>query len=383
MTPLSRRARAALARAQLARARIAVALVPVALIAVALIAVASLGLAACAETSAPLPPPEEVLLVLTTGRPSLSVIPVDALGQIGTVSLGGSDADPADIGARGSTAVVPLRGRDALVVVDLRARRRIATVRLPTGSRPGGAAMLNDSIAFVANTGLGTVTRVDVTTGDTASVAVGPTPQDVVVTRGRVFVLVANLDSLGRPAGESWIAALDPAGDIRTSGVDSIPLVGPGNARRAATAPDGLLYVVQAGDSATEPGRLSIVDPVRRGEVASFGGFGAAPGDLGSDGDARLLLSSRSEGVMEFDRFRRAVIRGEGAGVPIPENSGVALDSQGRVYAIEAGCERAGVVHVLQHDFTPVRTLSVGRCAGIARVVRIPPLGETIAQGEP
>ena len=97
---------------------------------------------------------------------------------------------------------------------------------------------------------------------------------------------------------------------------------------------------------------MSVVDPVRRQELASFGGFGFGPDDLTADGGDRLLISSRTEGLMEFDTAERTIIRGEGNGIPIPANTGVAVDSEGRVYALESGCSETGLLHILRPDFT-------------------------------
>ena len=330
--------------------------------------------AACAETSAPLPPPEEVVVVLNTTAATLSLVPVASPSQVSTVPLGASDADPVSVATRGATAVVSLRGRDAVAVLDLREGMLVNTIRLASGSGVAGAALVSDSIAYVANANLNTVTRVDLNSGDTASVAVGNTPQHVTFTRGRVLVINANLDSLGKPAGESSISIIDPANG-GTGAVATIPLVGPGNARFSTVAGDGMLYVIQEGDPSVDEGRLSIVDPVERREVASFGGFGFGPGDLTADDGDRLLISSRTEGLMEFDSAERIVVRGEGDGVGIPANTGVAVDSQGRIYALEAGCSGRGVLHVLRSDFTEIRTVTVGQCASQALLARVPAAG--------
>jgi hypothetical protein len=235
--------------------------------------------------------------------------------------------------------------------------------------------VVDDSIAYVSNANLNTITRVDLVTGDTASLAVGITPLQLTFTRGRLLVLNANLDSLGKPAGESWITVVDPAAGVSGTVIDSIPLIGPGNAQFSAVAGDGLMYVVQLGEPSVDEGRLSVVDPVRHQELASFGGFGFGPGDLASDGNDRLLISSRTEGLMEFDTADRAIIRGEGNGVPIPGNTGVAIDSQGRIYALESGCSDNGFIHVLRPDFTPIRTIPVGQCATQVLLARVPPAG--------
>jgi hypothetical protein len=288
------------------------------------------------------------------------------------------NAQPASVTTRGATAVVPLQGRDAIAVVDLRAGQLVNTISLAPGSGVAGAALISDSIAYVSNSSLQTVTRVDLSTGDTVSIPVGRTPHQITFTRGRVLVINANLDDQGRPAGESWISVIDPAGNLTGLVVDSIPLVGPGNARFSTVAGDGLVYVVQDGDPTVDEGRLSVVDPVERTERASFGGFGFGPGDLASDGGDRLLISSRTEGLMEFDTAERMVVRGEGNGVGIPGNTGVAVDSRGRIYALEAGCSANGVVHVLRPDFTEIRSVPVGQCAAQVLLARVPPAGAEV-----
>jgi hypothetical protein len=333
------------------------------------------GLTACAETSAPLPPPEEVVVVLNTTAATLSLIPVAAPTQVSTVPLGPSDVQPVSMTTRGSVAVVPLQAQDAIAVIDLRAGQLVNTLSLAPGSGVAGAALISDTIAYVSNTNLQTVTRVDLFTGDTISLPVGRTPQQITFTRGRLLVINANLDSLGKPAGESWISVIDPVANVTGAVTDSIPLFGPGNARFSTVAGDGLVYVIQDGDPAVDQGRLSVVDPVQRTERASFGGFGFGPGDLSSDGGDRVLISSRTEGLMEFDTADRRVVRGEGNGVAIPGNSGVALDSGGRIYALEAGCSANGLVHILRPDFSEIRSVPVGQCASQVLLARVPAAG--------
>lgn len=343
----------------------------------ALIALA--GTLSCAETSAPLPPPEEVVVVLNSTAATLSLVPVAAPTQVSTIPLGASNVQPVSVATRGPTAVVSLRGQDAIAVVDLRQGQLVNTIALAPGSGVAGATLVSDSIAYVANSILNTVTRVDLATGDTASVLVGDTPQHVTFTRGRVLVMNANLDSLGKPAGESSITVIDPSSAPSNGRIGVIPLVGPGNARFSTVAGDGLVYVVQEGDPAVDEGRLSVVDPVDRRELANFGGFGFGPGDLTADGGDRVLISSRSEGLMEFDAAERTVVRGEGNGVVIPANTGVAVDSRGRIYALQAGCSGEGILHVLRPDFSEIRTVKVGQCATQALLARVPAAGTETA----
>ena len=319
-----------------------------------------------------------MVLVLNTTAATLSLVPVAAPTQVSTVPLGASDVEPVSVATRGATAVVPLRGRDAIAVVDLREGLLVNTISLARGAGVSGAALINDSVAYVSNANLNTVTRVDLGTGDTASIRVGNTPQHVTFTRGRVLVMNANLDSLGKPVGESTISVIDPAGGRGSDPIGTIHLVGPGNARFSTVAGDGFLYVIQEGDASVDEGRLSVVDPVDRQEVANFGGFGFGPGDLAADGGDRLLISSRTEGLMEFDSADRIVVRGEGDGVVIPSNSGVADDSEGWIYALEAGCSSTGTLHVLRPDYTEIRSVAVGQCASQALLARVPAAGVEI-----
>jgi hypothetical protein len=330
-------------------------------------------LLACADTNAPAPAPEEVLLVVNTRSSSLSVVPIDPVGPIKQVALGGQGARPTGVAARGEIALVPLGPANAVAVVNLRERRLLDRIPLPAGSGATGVAVINDSVAYVGNPGLNTVSRVNYLDGTTLEVPVGVRPQGIVFIRGRVFVLNGNVDPSGVPLGSSWITVLDPATNLPVSGVDSIPLAGPGGAAFAAPAADGQLYVVSRGTPGLPEGRIAAVDPLARVEVASFAGLGTTPGDLASDGDARVFVSSLREGVLEFNTDSNAVVRGVGDGVDIPSNSGVAVDSERRLYAIEAGDCTAGtgVAHVLNEELEEIERLPLGRCPGPARVVKV------------
>lgn len=328
----------------------------------------------CADTNAPPPEPLELLLVVNRQSNSLTIVPVDSPESPVSVPLGGTGATPSTVAAREGIAVVPLGAADQVAVVDLVGRTLMRLIPLPEGSGATGAAMVSDSVAYVANPGLNTVTRVNVFTGDTAGVAVGVFPQAFALARGRLFVLNGNLDETGQPAGPSWLTVINPATNTLSSGIDSVPLTGPGNAAFATVAGDGLIYVVNRGQTLAAEGRLSVVDPLERTEVATFAGLGLLPGDLASDGQSRVFVSSSTEGLLEYDTDSNAVVRGEGEGLAIAGNSGVAVDSRRRVYAIEAGgctAGRRGAAHVLDEKLEEIGRILLERCSGGATVVRI------------
>ena len=299
-------------------------------------------LLACADTNAPAPLPEEVLLVVNTRGNSLSVVPLDPAGAARQVALGGQGSRPNGVASRGEIALVPLGPANAVAVVNLRERRLLDRIPLPAGSGATGVAVVNDSIAYVGNPGLNSVSRVNYLAGTTQDVAVGVRPQGIIFIRGRVFVLNGNVDPAGQPLGPSWITVLDPATNRLASGVDSIPLSGSGGAAYATPAAEGQVYIVSRGTPGLPEGRISALDPLRRVENASFAGLGVTPGDLATDGGARIFVSSLKEGVLEFNTDSNAVVRGIGQGLDVPSNSGVAVDSERRLYAIAAGDCTAG-----------------------------------------
>jgi DNA-binding beta-propeller fold protein YncE len=340
----------------------------------------ALATAGCAETTAPLPPPVELLLVVNTAVPSLSIVTLSDDQTVVSPGLGGAvpvDARPV---AGRRFAVVASGGGDSLTVIDV--LRRAVTLQVPAG--PGAAArggvVLNDSIAFVALSGRNRVLRLNLETGDTASFPAGATPEDVALVRGRLFVVNANLTpcpapDLLCPGGGSWVSVLDPSTGLPSTPGDSIPLLGPGHASYATIGSDGRLYVMSIGGPADRAGRLSIIDPISRVEAGSFGGFGDSPGQIAADHQERVYVSSRTEGLLVFNTRTRTVERGAGAGIPVQANSGVAVDAANRVYAIESGpCGGVpGRVRIFRTDLTEIRSITLGSCAAAASTALIPP----------
>lgn len=335
----------------------------------------ALGLA-CADATDPLPPPVELLLVVHRTDATLRLLPVDASGPGVSVPLGGGSPTPTTLAALNGIALVPLGAVPAVAVVDIRAQSVVRTVQLPANSGATGVAIVDDSIAYVANPNRNSVTRVNYLSGDTASVAVGLTPQAVLFTRGKVYVSNANLDA-GEPQTPGWLSVIDPVTNRLATGVDSIALSPPGNPGTGAVAQDGLVYLMNSGPEAgTTDGRLSIIDPVGRDELASFKGFGHFPGAVATNGIDRLYISSLSQGLMVFDIVNRQVLRGAGNSIAVPTNTGVAVDSEGRIYALEGGsCDgsEAGQVHIYRRSLTLIRSVTLDDCPVAALITEVQP----------
>jgi DNA-binding beta-propeller fold protein YncE len=328
----------------------------------------------CADTNALPPDPVELLVVANSQANSVAIVPVDPAEPTVTVPLSTPRGRPMSLAAFDRYALVPLGDLDQVAVVDLQQGTLVQRIPLPPGSRPTGAIMLDASIGYVANSGRNTISLINVPSEHVREIAVGVSPQGFAFARGRLFVLNANLDSTGEPVGASWLTVINPATNALAPGIDSVPLTGPGYAASAAVGGDGLIYIVNRGRSTTPEGRLSVVDPLERKEVASFAGLGLQPGQIATDGGVRVFVSSQTEGLLEFNTDSNAVIRGEGEGVPIPTNAGVAVDSEGLVYAIQAGdCDpgRPGFAHVLDDQLVQIRMVQLGRCSAGAQVARI------------
>ncbi len=344
---------------------------------------ATLAGAACASTTAPLPPPAELLLVVNTDEATLSILTLPSLTTQARLQLLTATTRLASVTANRRFALVPT-GTRGLVVVDGPGRRVTRTLSFPEAAVLTEAVFLDDSVAFVTDAGRNLLVRVNAASGDTASLDLPGHPNDVVLARGRLFVLSGNAAPCNNrnalcTMGPSWITVVNPGTFSQTNPGDSIPLPGEGAARFIESGGDGFLYVVSAGSEDSTDGRLAIVDPVRRVEVGNFGGFGSIPGRFAVDGTERILIASQVDGLMEFNIRSRSVTRGAGAGIPIDRSASVAVDSRRRILAVESGtCDGRipGRLRVFRPDLTEVQFVLLGQCAGSVAVAFIPPLPE-------
>ncbi|HEV2750402.1 MAG TPA: hypothetical protein VGV12_07765, partial [Gemmatimonadales bacterium] len=298
---------------------------------------------------------------------------------VSTRSWQNGSANPTTIDGSGNAFVVPLGPADAVAVDRLPGSCNGTCVNpdyiipLAPGGGATGVAIQDDSIAWIANPNANRVTRVNYLSGDTTTVAVGVHPQAVAIIGARVFVVNGNLVG-GSPAGPSWLTSFDCCG-VRTP--DSIALTG-SDARFAVMGDDSLLYVVTAGHAGQADGKLSVVDPVSRTEVAVLNGLGESPGAAAfHPAGGRLLIASLTEGILEVNTAIRSLTRGPGDGVKPGGHgvSGLAIDLRGRVYAVDPGtCAAAGIVHVLTAppNYNEIHTVGVGVCPATAAVAATP-----------
>ncbi|NOT07359.1 MAG: hypothetical protein HOP28_04050, partial [Gemmatimonadales bacterium] len=299
----------------------------------------ALAAAGCAATTPSLPPPEESVVVLNAGDLTLTLVRLADPLLIQTIPVGNIGGTPLALAARGLQGLITTGAGSTVAYVDVSGEHSAVMYRLETGHGAAGVVFLNDSIAYITNPFVNRITRLNVRSGDTLTIAVGQAPMAVAVARGRLFVANANVtydceDAGPCILGPSWLTVVDPD---RNLPIDSIPLPGPGNAADIQVGADGLLYVLSAGAGGIDQGRLTIVDPVLRQEVGSFSGFGPLPTRLASDGRERLFVTSTGEGLMEFNTRTRRVVRGVNSAIPLASGVTATVDAAGFIYAVESG----------------------------------------------
>jgi hypothetical protein len=312
----------------------------------------------------------QVVAVVNTDPATLSLVSASRFSAT-TVDLLNAAGQPATVAGRVSVLAVPLPAVDSIVFLDFASSGAGRRVPLAVGAGADGVVIADESTAWVVNPNNDRATVVNYGTGDTASIAVGPTPHAVVVTRKTLYVVNANLVG-GSPAGPSSISwmALGPVPPVP---LPTIPLTGI-NAQFAVVGGDSLLYVVDRGSAGAGDGKLSIVDPAINQEVVVINGLGELPGPPVFHPSGRLLIASEQEGILEVNTLTRTLVRGVGAGSK-PGGHGVAalaLDQRGRIYALDRGdCTAPGAVHVLSAppDYAELETVSVGACPSAAAAI--------------
>jgi streptogramin lyase len=325
-------------------------------------------LAACSDALDQDTTAGQIVAVLNAGSVDLTLVDVNRLEATALLLAPGV---PTSLDARGQDLVIAL-GDSVQVATPTGAG---AVIALPDGSGAMGVGIEDDSIAWIANPGLNSATRVNYRTGAVSSTAAGVYPQAVAVTERYVFIVNGNLVG-GQPAGLSSLRWRGTGATGSAAGTSPLNCT---NAGYATVGGDGLLYVVCSGTAGAADGKLAIVDPVDRREVAVLNGLGESPGPAAYHPSGRLLVASLTEGILEVNTSTRSVVRGPGQGIK-PEGEPVAalvVDTRGRVYAVApSGCTGPGAVHVLRAppDYRVIATVAVGVCpvAAVLAGVQVP-----------
>lgn len=317
---------------------------------------------ACDDTTAADLLTQELGVVVNSQDRSLTIFQVDDPTIRTTVGVG-PDGSPVTLAVRGEIAVVPLGTVPAAAIVNVKTAQLVRTVALPAGSGATGVAFVSDSIALVANPNLQTVTPINVNAATRgADIPVGLFPQAMVSTGDTVYVLNAQIGSNFQPTGPGTVSVIagSPLHVVRT-----ITLRGtnPGN---AAVAPNGRIYVVNSGRFGVPEGSVSILDRATLTESGHVTGFRSFPAGITVDGANRVYVAGFDIGLLVWDAQTQQFVRGASNDAVAPggtaSTSGVGVDSQGRVYALQPTCNAPSVAYRLAADFSVQTEIPVGTC---------------------
>ena len=332
-------------------------------------ALSFVALVACTAVSAceddPMRPtggqPREYAVLLNSVSNSLTVFPVAAPDSTRTIALGPTGT-PTTLDVRGSIALVPLGLFPAVAVVDLAEGVVTRTIPLPDNGGATGVAIANDSIAFVGNPELNTVSPVRYRAGTAAAaIAVGGYPTALAAVNDRVVVLEANLVDFV-PSGPSTVSVIDAEEWV----VDAeFPLAGR-NAGDALVLGDSVVLVLHRGDFGAANGSVSVIRLPLAAEAEHHPGFGEGTGTLARLGDGQIAVSSWAYGIALFDRLAGAFTIAPSNGV-VPEGAvnvlAVATDGEGRLYVVSAGdCSAPGSLLRLDDALEVEAAATVGSC---------------------
>ncbi len=328
---------------------------------------------ACAPTIGPVELPTEAVVVLDGVEKDLRLYDVDSTAATRTITLSSAYPTPTLLAVHGEVAAVGFATTDSVALVNL-VTGDVALQGMGTGAEGSITALAygDDGTLYAGRRATNIVTYLQ-PGGAIGSYDVTGGPQGFGFARGNVFVVAGNRDKCDQlPTNcdplPSFLIPLPVNGKL-----DTIPLIGEGNASAAVFGPDGFLYVLNPGNGSTN-GQLSQVNPVTRVEQGSFSGFGKDPEFLASDGVNQLYVASTLNGLMVFNTSSHAVTLGP-PGVPVNPVALVA-DDIGRAYVVERGsCQVNGVsgrIRVFGTDLVERQPLPAGICPVAAATTELP-----------
>ena len=335
-----------------------------------------MALAACSDALEQDTTAGQVVAVAESQPATVSLVSAEDFVVSHAIALSGGSTG--SVSGLGSVLIVPMIG--GVGVIDLSHSLTTVTelVPLAPGGSGLGSAIQDDAVAWVAYEMPNAVWRINYRSGDTASVGFAANPRALAIAAGNVFVVTVGAGDV------SWLTGIDTsltAGSPGIAIVDSVPLTGL-NAGGITVGGDGYLYVVSSGPltggGATE-GRLAIVDPVSRRELAVVNGLGDQLGPPIYHPSGRVLIPSVN-GILEVNPVTRSVTRGPTRGIkPAGDYPTVlVVDQRGRVYALVDHCadpgQPPGAVHVLSPppNYAVITTIPIGSCPSGAAAAAIP-----------
>jgi YVTN family beta-propeller protein len=296
------------------------------------------------------------IVVNSTGR-SLTLFQLGAPTQTRQIALGASSAiTPVGLSVRGTTAAVPLGDAASVALVDL-STLAITRYAIFSAGNATGQAFVDDSTILATNPIRGIVGRF--TAGQasdtiTDTVAVAPSPTDVVVGGSHAFIISGNLDVNYSPIGNGIVTEID----ARTLAVINTVSTTGTNSAAGAIGPDGHLYVVNTGDY-VNPGTLTVIDTSNLSVITTVANVGVGPGTIAIDSAGLAYISSFLGGTVIWNTATQTFVRDPSNPVCAPIAGGACRgafdarpDASGNVYQVFFGSSGQGLapeVFVYQH----------------------------------
>lgn len=278
----------------------------------------------------------QIGVIVNSGSRALTLFQHGSPATIEQIPFGSStDITPVGLSIQGHYALVPLGNTASIAYVDLNSQTIKRYYLFPSGNTTG-SAFVNDTTMLVANTNTNVVGRVTAgqasdSVRDTVTVPGGPTA--IVMASGHAFVISGNLDENYAPAGPGIITVIDPT----TMHVVSTLQSGGENSTAAAVGPDGLVYVVNTGDYATQ-GSVTIVDPSTLQVVTTVPNMGVGPGEITFGANGLAYISGYFSGTLVWNSSTRQFVRDADHPLCAPSTSGcrgaasATVDAAGNVY---------------------------------------------------
>jgi hypothetical protein len=278
----------------------------------------------------------QIGLVVNSGSRSLTLFQHGSPTTIEQIPFGSStDITPVGLSIQGHYAIVPLGNTASVAYVNLNSQTIQRYFLFPSGNTTG-SAFVNDTTVLLANTNTNVVGRVTVgqasdSVTDTVTVPGGPTA--IAMAGGYAFVVSSNLDENYDPAGPGIITIIDPA----TMHVVSTLSSGGDNSTSATVGPDGLVYVVNTGNYATQ-GSVTIVDPSTRQVVTTVSNMGIGTSEITFSSNGLAYISAYFTGTIVWNSATRQFVRDADHPLCAPSTSGCrgsgssTVDAAGNVY---------------------------------------------------
>lgn len=273
------------------------------------------------------------------------------------------DSVPNQILIKGDTAYVVCSGQDDICVIDLEQEEVVSKIYCIPGSNPWYMVLYQDSLIYVSNFNLHSVSKISLATGSLLDeIEVGMSPEGMLLVGDKLYVANTGWDDSLYIYHPGSVSVIDLTGDTVLATI-STPL----NPQYLALDPQGEVNVICTGDWWSTFGWVYVIDPQTDIPVDSMY-TGGSPGHIrvGPWGIGHLAAGGWwTEGyIYTVNTLTEEVLHGSDN--PILTDPGVMEvleDDWGWIYCSNQlpGVDR---VTMFKNDYTPYRTFQFPNSSG-------------------